>query len=209
MTSCPDRTRPSWPTWLPCWASPPRPGRAGESLWSRRALALTQPSLGSPVALRDLLELSVEGVADVSFITQADGSQKVYLVSSLAPPSGQNPGIPTAAQNAAALALVNNGRSRHIGRPFAVESPTATLYAVVLTVYYDASATPDLAALQARVAGALESFVVASRRLGVSIALSNLYDGRHGGGRLLRLRSHVHRRPVRGKSDGADPAGPD
>ena len=152
----------------------PTAGESDESLWARRAVALTQASLGSPVALRTLLTSSVDGAVDASFITQTDGSQKIYLVSSLAPPGGENPGIPTAAQNAAALALANNGRSRHVGRPYSVENPTATLYSVVMTVYYDAAATPDLAALQARVGDALKVFVVASRRLGASIARSNL-----------------------------------
>ena len=135
---------------------------------------MTQASLGSPVALHTLLTLSVAGVVDASFVTQTDGSENVYLVSSLAPPSGQNPGTPTAAQNAAALALVNNGRSRHVGRPYSVENPTATLYSVVMTAYYDATVTPDLAALQTAVGDALKAFVIASRRLGVSIARSNL-----------------------------------
>ena len=154
----------------------PEAGESNESLWSRRAVALTEPSLGSPVALTDLLTHAVEGVVDVSFITQNDGSQNVYLVSALAPPMGQYPGFPTAAQNAAALALVNGGRSRHVGRPFRVVNPAAILYSVVLTVYYDPEATPDVAALQGRVNEALEAFVVSSRRLGQEIAQSNLYD---------------------------------
>ena len=150
-------------------------GESNASLWARRAVALTAPSLGSPVALRSLLTLSVDGVADVSFITQNDGSQNVYLVSSLDPPTGELEGVPTAAQNAAALALMNNGRSRHIGRPFTVVTPTATRYSIVLTVHYDAAAVPDLPALQESVGDALEAFVIASRRLGVSVPLSGLY----------------------------------
>ena len=154
----------------------PEAGESNASLWSKRALVLTEASLGSPVALRDLLTLSVDGVADVSFVTQSDGSQNVYLVSELDPPSGENPGIPTTAQNAAALALMNNGRSRHVGRPFTVVGPTATLYSIVMTVYYYAGATPDVGALQTRLGESLEAFVVDSRRLGVALAQSNLYD---------------------------------
>ena len=153
----------------------PEAGESNASLWTRRALALQQASLGSPVALEDLLTGSVAGVTDVGFITQPDGSQNVYLVSSLAPPSGTEQGTPTPEQNAAALALVNGGRARHIGRPFAVVAPTATLYSIVLTVSYLSAQTPVLGDLQSAVATAIGGFVVASRKLGETVDLSNLY----------------------------------
>lgn len=150
-------------------------GESNDSLWRRRGVKLTAPSLGSPVALRDLVVLSIDGAADVSFVTQNDGSQQVSLVSSLAPPAGQLGGIPTAEQNAALLALLNNGRSHHIGRDFSVATPTALAYTPVLTVYYYASETPDFAALQTRLADSLEAFVVSARRLGVPITRFDLY----------------------------------
>ena len=153
----------------------PEAGESNASVWTRRALTLQEASLGSPVALKALLTGSVAGVTDAAFITQPDGSQNVYLVSSLAPPSAMEQGTPTAEQNTAALALVNGGRARHVGRPFAVVTPTAMVYSIVMTVSYLALETPVLGDLQAAVATAIGEFVVASRKLGETVDLSNLY----------------------------------
>ena len=153
----------------------PKAGESNASLWARRAVLLQQASLGSPVALRSLLLLEVDGIVDATFIRQSNGSQNVYLVSGSAPPSGSLQGAATPEQGSAVETLLNAGDKAHSGTTFAVVAPTITGYSIVATVHYHPEVVPNTPVFRAAVALAAQEFVRGARQLGEPVALGNFH----------------------------------
>ena len=171
----PSETSPYLPNMVRLLGITPGAGESNPSLWTRRAVLLQQASLGSPVALRDLLFSEVDGIVDATFARQTDGSQKVYLVSDADPPSGSLQGATTPGQDTSAGALLNAGDSAHVGVTFAVTAPTISGYSIVATVHYDAQAVPNTPPFQAAVAEAAQEFVRGARGLGIPVAIGNFH----------------------------------
>ena len=151
-------------------------GETDLAFWDRRLLTLQQASLASEDALR-ILALSIDGVADVSFTTQADGSNNVNLVSTFPPDTNDREGDPPAALRILVGNALNASNVKHVGDTFSVQATKGRPYGIYVKVFYYPlnGHTEHLLAFQERVKRAAQDFVVARRRLGKGITQSNLY----------------------------------
>ena len=156
-------------------------GEPDEDLRERMRAVFDRPSLGSNLALIEIVKDAVVGVKDVRFVRGVGNAFNVYVVSSIDPPgmpdAATYPGTATAELRTAVLAALVASTRNPSGYTYMAPELLAVGYTIAATVYY--FPTDDIAEVQNRVREAAYKFIDDRLILGRHVHQSQIIEALH------------------------------